>query len=93
MKAVSNAGPLIALGKVGQLGLLLRFFDEVLIPREVYTEVVVKGLEIGAADASLVDFLIQKGHIAIKTPNLHSPLPEWAQSIDRGEVEVIFLAL
>jgi hypothetical protein len=53
----------------------------------------VKGLEIGAADASPVDFLIQEGHIGIKTVTLPSPLPEWAQSIDMGEAEVIFLAL
>jgi len=93
VKAVSNAGPLIAFGKLGQLGLLLKLFDEVLIPREVYSEVVVKGLEIGAADASSVDFLIQEGHIEIKTLTLPSPLPEWAQSIDMEEVEVIFLGL
>jgi predicted nucleic acid-binding protein len=93
VKAVSNAGPLIALGKLGQLVLLLKLFDEVLVPQKVYSEVVVKGLEIGAADASSVDFLIQEGHIGIKTVTLPSPLPEWAQSIDMGEAEVIFLAL
>lgn len=31
MKAVSNASPLIILGKLGQLGLLLKVFDQVLI--------------------------------------------------------------
>lgn len=93
MKSVSNAGPLIALGKLGQLGLLLKLFDEVIIPREVYSEVVVKGLKIGAPDASSVDFLIQERHIRIKTITLPPPLPEWAQSIDTGEVEVILLAL
>ena len=28
MIVVSNAGPLIALGKIGQLGLLLRLYDQ-----------------------------------------------------------------
>ena len=32
MKTVSNATPLIFLGKLGQLGLLLKLYDEVLIP-------------------------------------------------------------
>ena len=31
MIVVSNAGPLIALGKLGQLGLLLRLYDQILI--------------------------------------------------------------
>ena len=50
MIIVSNAGPLIALGKLGQLGLLLRLYDRILIPREVYREVVVNGLRLGAPD-------------------------------------------
>ena len=36
MKVVSNAGPLIALGKLGQLGLLLKLYDTITIPRQVY---------------------------------------------------------
>lgn len=59
MKVVSNAGPLIALGKLGQLGLLLKLYREILIPREVYNEVVIHGLHLGALDAQAVDFLIQ----------------------------------
>ena len=57
MKAISNAGPLIALAKLGQLGLLLDLFDEIVIPREVCNEVVTKGLLIGAPDAESVDYL------------------------------------
>ena len=33
MRVVSNAGPLIALGKLGQLGLLLMLYGEILIPK------------------------------------------------------------
>jgi predicted nucleic acid-binding protein len=44
VKVVSNAGPLIALGKLGQLGLLLKLYGEILIPREVCNEVVINGL-------------------------------------------------
>jgi hypothetical protein len=36
MIIISNASPRIALGKLGQLGLLLKFQAEILIPRAVY---------------------------------------------------------
>ena len=55
MRVVSNAGPLIALGKLGQLGFLLKLHDEVVVPREVYNEVVVSGLRLGAPEAQAVD--------------------------------------
>jgi predicted nucleic acid-binding protein len=93
VKAISNAGPLIALGKLGQLGLLLKLFDEIIIPREVYNEVVVNGLALGATEAGSIEFLIRQGHIQVRTLALPFPLPQWAQSIDMGEVEVILLAL
>ena len=92
MKVVSNAGPLIALGKLGQLGLLLKLYGEILIPREVYNEVVVNGLRLGASDAQAVNFLIQQGHIRVADVTLPSPSPPWAQAIDAGEVETIVLA-
>jgi hypothetical protein len=65
VNVVSNAGPLIALGKLGQLGLLLTLYRNILIPREVYNEVVVNGLRLGADDASAVDFLVRQGHIRV----------------------------
>lgn len=92
MKVVSDAGPLIALGKLGQLGLLLKLYDKVLIPREVYNEVVINGLRLGASDSQAINFLVQQGHIQVIDITLPSPLPDWAQPIDIGEVEVIVLA-
>jgi predicted nucleic acid-binding protein len=52
--AVTNAGPLIALGKVNRLDLLAGLFREVQVPHAVYEEVVVEGLARGAADARAV---------------------------------------
>ncbi len=92
MKVVSNAGPLIALGRLGQLGLLLRLYDHAIIPRQVYDEVVVAGLRIGAPDAADASFLIQQGHIQVVDITLPSSLPAWAGPIDRGEVATIALA-
>lgn len=88
MKVVSNAGPLIALG---QLSLLLTLYSDILIPREVYNEVVINGLRLGADDASAVDFLVQQDRIRVVDVVLPSPLPAWAQSLDAGELEVIVL--
>lgn len=78
MKAISNAGPLIALAKLGQLGLLLKLFNEIVIPREVYSEVVTNGLLLGAPDAVSVDYLVRQGHILVKDVTLPTPIPEWA---------------
>lgn len=92
MKVVSNAGPLIALGKLGQLGLLIKLYDDILIPREVYNEVVVNGIRLGASDAQAVDFLVKQGQIRVMDITLPTPLPIWAQPIDAGELETIVLA-
>jgi len=92
VRTVINASPLIALAKLGQLGLLLKLYDQILIPHEVYNEVVVKGLQLGAPDAQAVDFLVQQEHIQVVDVSLPSPLPSWAHPIDAGEIEVILLA-
>jgi uncharacterized protein len=92
VKVVSNAGPLITLGKLGQLSMLLTLYGDFLIPREVlYNEVVINGLRLGANDALAVDFLVQQGYIQVVEVALSSPLPVWAQSLDAGEIEVIVL--
>ena len=91
MKVVSNAGPLITLGKLGQLSMLLTLYGDILIPREVYNEVVINGLRLGADDAPAVDFLVQQSYIQVVEVVLPSPLPAWAQSLDAGEIEVIVL--
>jgi len=40
MRAVVNSSPLIFLAKIGKLDLLNKLFDEVIIPKAVYEEVV-----------------------------------------------------
>ena len=61
MIVVSNAGPLIALSKLGRLGLLLKLYDEIIIPGEVYKEVVVNGARLGAQDAFSVKRIVSGG--------------------------------
>lgn len=56
MSTIVNAGPLIALGKLGLVYLLPHLYRPVHLPPAVYTEVVRGGLDAGAADA-----LVQPG--------------------------------
>ena len=51
---LSDAGPLIALGKLNHLSLLADLYGIVQIPRAVYDEVVIQGLAQGAPDALTV---------------------------------------
>ncbi len=43
MKVVSNAGPLMALGKLGLVHLLHQLYGPVMLPTAVYDEVVTRG--------------------------------------------------
>jgi len=55
MTAVSNAGPLIHLAKIGRINLLKEIFNKIIIPRAVKVEVIDKGKEKGKPDAFLID--------------------------------------
>jgi len=91
VNVVSNAGPLIALGKLGQLSVLLTLYSDILIPRQVYNEVVINGLRLSADDAPAVDFLVQQGYIRVVEVAFPHPMPPWAPSLDASEIEVIVL--
>ena len=66
--AVSNSGPLIHLGRTTCLELLFVLFDNILIPRKVYEEVVERGMEQGAPVALCVKELVDQGKIAVQQP-------------------------
>lgn len=65
MKAVTNAGPLIALGKLGLVQLLSQLYDSVLVPTVVYQEVVTRGLELGQPDAYAVQLAVARRKLAV----------------------------
>ncbi len=48
---VSNAGPLITLGKLNLLHILSKLYSHVYIPKEVYEEIIVNGIRFGCIDA------------------------------------------
>ena len=63
---ISNSSPLILLAKIGKLSLLEKLYGRVLIPNEVYREVIIEGKKENYSDAALVEkdinnFIFVKG--------------------------------
>jgi len=90
---LSNAGPLIALGKLNRLVLLADLYGQVQIPRAVYAEVVTEGLARGAPEALTVRlFWESQNWPVVDVPNtaLDSYVP--SVTLDPGETEVLALA-
>ena len=66
MKVVANASPLIFLAKIDKLELLIELFEEVIIPMQVFAEVVTKGEERGMDDAFLIENFTGSEKIKLK---------------------------
>lgn len=94
MKVVTNAGPLMALGKLGMLAILYDLYGTVALPEAVYQEVVVEGMAQGYADAPLVQLEIEQAHLQVIPIQTHE-LPDdiAALPLDLGEKQVIYLAM
>lgn len=90
MPAVSNSTPLIFLAKIGKIQLLQNLFENVLIPREVYSEVVEQGKKRSYPDSLLVQELVQKGFIVVK--NVEIAVLKDA-NIEEGEKAAVSLAM
>ena len=83
---VCNAGPLIALSIVGQLGLLEKLYSRVLVPDAVFQEIVGAGAgRIGAAEVAAASWLE-------KIAAVSSPEPLLAMELGPGEAAVIVAA-
>jgi predicted nucleic acid-binding protein len=89
---LTNAGPLIALGKLNRLNLLADLYGQVQVTRTVYTEVVTQGLIHGASDALTVRLFWQnRGWPIIDVPTEIIAGYEPAPLLDPGEIEVLAL--
>ena len=61
MTVVANSTPLIGLSKIRQLELLRDVYGSIIIPEEVYTEVVIDGAdEPGAAEVAAAQWIRAK---------------------------------
>jgi predicted nucleic acid-binding protein len=90
---LSNAGPLIALGKLNRLDLLADLYDQVQITQAVYTEVITQGLAHGAPEALTIRLYWESQHwpvINVPTTVLAAYIPPVI--LDSGETEVLALA-
>lgn len=90
---LSDAGPLIALGKLNHLSLLADLYGVVQIPRAVYDEVVTQGRARGAPDALTVQLFWERQ----QWPIVDVPAAVLAAysppvTLDPGEIEVLALA-
>lgn len=88
MKVIVNATPLIALSKINQLEILNQLFDEVIVPRSVYNEVIVKGAnKVGS------DNLLKANWIEVQEVPSTTPIEPLLLGLDQGELDVIQLAI
>ncbi|MBE2238837.1 MAG: hypothetical protein IAE81_13680 [Caldilineaceae bacterium] len=92
MKAVSNAGPLIALGKLGLIPLLHQLYRPLLVSKDVHQEVVERGLELGQPDAYVVQIAVTRRELTVVTIDAEELLSESETSLHRGERAAIWLA-
>jgi len=84
---VGDSSPLIALAIIGQLELLPKLYQRVMVPTMVWQEVTVHGAGLpGASAVSQLAWL----EIQAPAPELLQPLEIL---VDRGEAQVIALAL
>jgi hypothetical protein len=88
MPIVSNATPLIALSRIGRLDILRDLFQEVIVPEEVYGELVVR-----AKGRPGSEVIAEAGWVlrqAVQDSRLVEDLV--SQGLGRGEAEAIVLA-
>jgi uncharacterized protein len=88
MTIVSNASPLIALIRIGQLDLLRQLYSEILIPEAVWHEVVVEGADQPGAEA-----VSSASWIVRRTVTNRALVHGLQQELDAGEAEAIALAV
>lgn len=88
MIVVSNTSPIVNLAAIGQLELLEKLFQKIIIPQAVYHEIAVAGK--GQPGAYEVENL---GWIETKSVNNWALITALCQELDRGEAEAIALAI
>ena len=93
MKAVTNAGPLIALGKLGLVHFLSRLYSPLLIPSPVYDEVVTRGIDLGQADAYAVQMAIARRELMVVPAKVSTRISAGSETpLHAGEHAAIRLA-
>lgn len=91
MIVVSDSTPLIHLAKIGQVEILFSLYNEILITKEVYREVVEEGNLLEKEDAGVIQDYVGKS-IHVKNPSSSSEHLVEKYLIHKGEGDSIQLA-
>ena len=93
MIVISNASPLIYLAKANRIHLLKDLFEKIIIPTEVYNEVVTRGLKDNFSDARLVESAVKEGWIEVVklSESTRKNVLDF-EELDYGEIAVLKLA-
>ncbi|MCL2512922.1 MAG: DUF3368 domain-containing protein [Oscillospiraceae bacterium] len=85
-----NSTPIILLQKIGRLNLLQKLYSEVYIPKAVYKEVIIDGIE---KISGQEDFLMINNWINVVDIQNENAKKMFATNLHAGEVETIILAM
>jgi predicted nucleic acid-binding protein len=91
VKAVADAGPIIHLSWIGQLGLFSALFEEVLVPPAVQHEVTRAGPHVPGIEAIRTAFTAGSLHVQPVKDSVAVDELQRAIGLDRGESEAIVL--
>jgi hypothetical protein len=87
---IFNSSPLIHLTKIGKIEYILNIFDFIVIPSEVYSEVIEEGIKEGFSDATLLYNYVENKKI--KKIEINKPDLILKDYLHPGEYETIILA-
>lgn len=91
IKVICNSSPIIGLSVIGKLNLLWEIFDEVIIPKEVYREVVEANLQNNYGSKEL-EKAVNQGKITVYNVKNKTLVDDLYGKLHRGELEVIVAA-
>ncbi|MCX9073118.1 MAG: DUF3368 domain-containing protein [Candidatus Methanoperedens sp.] len=92
MILIFNSTPLIYLCKAGLDWIFQELDADCIIPDAVYEEVVIKGKQMGSADALVAEKLVKNGIISVKKTENNSLFTQLNMELHRGEIGVLYLA-
>ena len=94
MTVVVDAGPLLALAKLGLMRILHQLYNQVLVPSAVYEEAVLQGLAKGYPDAYVIRDAVLRGELTVISLTDQVLLDNVNKlPLGRGEKQVIHLGL
>jgi len=91
IKVICNSSPIIGLSIIGKINLLWETFDKVIIPREVYREVVEANIYNNYGSKEL-EKAVNEGNIEIYNVKNKALVNDLYGKLHRGELEVIVAA-